>query len=93
ATELPKLEAQLGAAFEGACFTKTFEMRMQDTIDAILIPSNQRCLAEIEDFDTRARLSELLMRFHVLPTIYAGPAATTYGFNLHWTFGRHRPAR
>ena len=90
-TELPTLEAQLGAAFEGACFTQTFEMRMQDTIDAILIPANQRCLAEIDDFDTRARLSELLMRFYVLPTIYAGPAATTYGFNLHWTFGRHRP--
>lgn len=91
ATELGVLEAQLGAAFEGRSFTKTFEMRMQDTIDAILIPSNQRYLTEIDDFDLRARLSEMLMRFHVLPTIYAGPAATTYGFNLHWTFGVHRP--
>lgn len=90
-SNLGALEAALREHLDGETFTKTFEMRMQDTIDAILIPSNQKYLAEIDDFDTRARLSEMLMQHYVLPTIYAGPAATTYGFNLHWTFGVHHP--
>ena len=88
-SSLTALESALEEHLDGDTFTKTFEMRMQDTIDAILIPSNQKYLAEIDDFDTRARLSEMLMKHYVLPTIYAGPAATTYGFNLHWTFGVH----
>lgn len=87
ATEASTLLAEMGGAFAGSFFNKTFEIRAQDCVDAILIPSNQRVLAEIGDPDTRSRLAELLMTTRVLPEIRSGPAATSFGFNLHWTFG------
>ena len=87
ATEAATLIAEMSGPFEGSFFNKTFEIRAQDCVDAILIPSNQRVLAEISDPETRSRLAELLMLTRVLPEIRSGPAATSFGFNLHWTFG------
>ena len=87
ATEASALLAQVSGPFAGSFFNKTFEIRARDCVDGILIPSNQRVLAEIADPDTRSRLAELLMTTRVLPEIRSGPAATSFGVNLHWTFG------
>jgi hypothetical protein len=58
----------------------------------MLVPANQRYLPEIDDLDLRRRLTALIMN-EVLPKICGSLAGTTYGFALHWTFGRHRLKR
>lgn len=87
ATGVSTLMTELSGVFVGKFFNKTFEIRDQDCGDAILIPANQRILAEIADSDTRTRLAELLMTHEVLPALRRSPAASSFGFNLHWTFG------
>ena len=87
ATDVSVILSEMGNSLQGTFFNKTFEIRAQDCIDVILIPSNQRVLAEVSDPETRALLAELLMTYRVLPEIRRGSAATSFGSNLHWTFG------
>jgi hypothetical protein len=89
ANDLTTIERELEELFEGETFTKAFEMRPADSLQAMLIPSNQRYLPEIEDLDARRRFTALLMQNQVMPVLCDGAAGTAYGFSLHWTFGEH----
>jgi len=64
-------------------------MRDEDALTAMLVPANQRYIAEIDDPDLRHRTIELLMRFEVMPEMRAGPAGHPEGYALHWACGRH----
>ncbi|HWC28434.1 MAG TPA: class I SAM-dependent methyltransferase [Solirubrobacteraceae bacterium] len=81
----------LSVAFAGEVTTGTYEIADQETVDTLLVPSNQEeYLPEIEDEALRAGLVEELMRTVVLPAMHAGPAGTALGYNVHWTFGDFR---
>lgn len=80
----------LAGRFDGKVFAKSFEIRPADSLAAMLVPANQRYLPEVEDLGLRRRVTTLLMRHEILPALCEGPAGTTYGLSLHWTFGRHR---
>lgn len=78
--------------FMGEVTTQTHEIVVRETLDTLLVPSNQEeYLPEIEDFDLRSALIEELMLEEVLPGLRAGPAGTYGGYNVHWTFGDFRP--
>lgn len=78
--------------FTGEVTTQTHEIVVRETLDTLLVPSNQaEYLPEIEDFDLRSALIEELMLDEVLPDLRAGPAGTYGGYNVHWTFGDFRP--
>ena len=78
--------------FTGDVTTQTHEIVVRETLDTLLVPSNQEeYLPEIEDFDLRSALIEELMLEEVLPGLRAGPAGTYGGYNVHWTFGDFRP--
>lgn len=78
--------------FTGAVTTQTHEIVVRETLDTLLVPSNQEeYLPEIEDFDLRSALIEELMLDEVIPVLHNGPAGTYGGYNVHWTFGDFRP--
>jgi SAM-dependent methyltransferase len=78
--------------FTGEVSTQTHEIVVRETLDTLLVPSNQEeYLPEIEDFDLRSALIEELMLEEVLPGLRAGPAGTYGGYNVHWTFGDFAP--
>ena len=78
--------------FTGEVTTQTHEIVVRETLDTLLVPSNQEeYLPEIEDFKLRSALVEELMLEEVLPGLRAGPAGTYGGYNVHWTFGDFRP--
>ena len=78
--------------FTGEVTTQTHEIVVRETLDTLLVPSNQEeYLPEIEDFDLRSALIEELMLAEVLPGLRGGPAGTYGGYNVHWTFGDFRP--
>ncbi|MBW3652405.1 MAG: class I SAM-dependent methyltransferase [Actinobacteria bacterium] len=78
--------------FGGEVTTQTYEIADQETIDTLLVPSNQEeYLPEIEDAPLRAGIVEELMRTIVLPALHASSAGTALGYNVHWTFGDFRP--
>ena len=78
--------------FTGEVTTQTHEIVVRETLDTLLVPSNQEeYLPEIEDFKLRSALIEELMLEEVLPGLRAGPAGTYGGYNVHWTFGDFRP--
>ena len=78
--------------FTGDVTTQTHEIVVRETLDTLLVPSNQgEYLPEIEDFALRSALIEELMLDEVLPGLRAGPAGTYGGYNVHWTFGDFRP--
>jgi hypothetical protein len=93
ANDMGEVDREIARSFVGEIFSKHFEMRPSDSLEAILVPSNQRYLPEVDDLDLRRRITSLLMNGVVLPALRDGPAATTYGFSLHWTFGVHRLRR
>jgi SAM-dependent methyltransferase len=87
----PELAQMLSSRFEGQITTASHEMITRDTLDTLLVPSNQEeYLPEIEDFTLRCAVIEALMLDEVLPQLRAGPAATPLGLNIHWTFGDFR---
>lgn len=90
ATDVSTIEQEMAAVFEGAVDSRSFEMRPSESLDAILVPSNQRVLAEIADDSARQALIELLLRHEILPDLMAGPPATADGYSVHWTYGTHR---
>jgi hypothetical protein len=93
-TDISYLEEELNQYFSGEVFNKSFEMLAADSVDTMLIPSNQRYLIEIEDNDLRQRLIRLLMIHEIMPRYHDSDAGTAYGFSVHWSFGEHylRPA-
>ncbi len=91
-TPIAVVESGLRRFFEGSVSMRTFEMTVQDALDAILVPANQRYLAEFVDRAVRETLIRLLMTHGVLPAVVAGPAGTAAGFSICWTFGDFRPS-
>ncbi len=84
----PDVAAALGGHFTGAVTTQTHEIVPSETLDTLLVLSNQReYLPEIEDLTLRSALIRELMLGEVLPALRAGPASTGGGYNVHWTFG------
>ena len=78
--------------FVGDVTTQTHEIVVRETLDTLLVPSNQEeYLPEIEDFELRSGVIEELMHAEVLPVLRSGPAGTYGGYNVHWTFGDFRP--
>lgn len=78
--------------FAGEVTTQTHEIVVRETLDTLLVPSNQEeYLPEIEDFALRSAVIEEIMRSEVIPVLQAGPAGTYGGYNVHWTFGDFRP--
>jgi len=88
----PEIGHALTGHFAGELTTQTYEIADQETVDTLLVPSNQEeYLPEIADPQLRAGLVEELMRTVVLPALHAGPAGSALGYNVHWTFGDFRP--
>ncbi|CAN5143893.1 hypothetical protein BH20ACT16_BH20ACT16_03700 [soil metagenome] len=88
----PEIGDALRGHFAGEVTTQTYEIADQETIDTLLVPSNQEeYLPEIEDQGMRSAIVEELMRTVVLPAMHASPAGTALGYNVHWTFGDFRP--
>ncbi|MGH2943416.1 MAG: hypothetical protein ACRDLN_11665, partial [Solirubrobacteraceae bacterium] len=88
----PEVGDALSGHFAGEVTTQTYEIADQETVDTLLVPSNQEeYLPEIEDAALRAGIVDELMRTVVLPAMHAGPAGTALGYNVHWTFGDFRP--
>lgn len=88
----PEIGDALSGHFAGEVTTQTYEIADQETIDTLLVPSNQEeYLPEIEDPRLRAGIVEELMRTVVLPAMHASPAGTALGYNVHWTFGDFCP--
>lgn len=86
-----EVAAALSRRFEGTIDSAAYEMTTTETLDTLLVPSNQEeYLPEIEDADTRADVVEQLMLDEVLPELRGGPAATAGGLNIRWTFGDFR---
>ena len=89
----PEVAGMLNSRFAGAITTAAHEMVTRETLDTLLVPSNQEeYLPEIEDFSLRCAVIEDLLLDEVLPELRAGPAATPQGLNIHWTFGDFRAA-
>ena len=88
----PEIGDALRGSFDGEVTTQTYEIADQETVDTLLVPSNQEeYLPEIEDAAMRSAIVEELMRTVVLPAMHASPAGTALGYNVHWTFGDFRP--
>jgi hypothetical protein len=85
------LGEMLAARFDGTITTEAHEIADRETLDTLLVPSNQgEYLPEIEDTTIREALIEELLTGDVLPVLHAGPAGTALGYNVHWTFGDFR---
>jgi SAM-dependent methyltransferase len=88
----PEIGDALRGHFAGAVTTQTYEIADEETIDTLLVPSNQEeYLPEIADPQLRSGIVEELMRTVVLPALHAGPAGSALGYNVHWTFGDFQP--
>ena len=85
------LGQMLTARFAGAITTQAHEIADRETLDTLLVPSNQgEYLPEIEDVAIREAVIEELLSGDVLPVLHASPAGTALGYNVHWTFGDFR---
>jgi ubiquinone/menaquinone biosynthesis C-methylase UbiE len=82
----------LSRRFAGTIDTADYEMTTDESLDTLLVPSNQEeYLPEVDDPATRAAVIEELLLGEVLPEMHAGPAATPNGLNIRWTFGDFSP--
>ena len=82
--------AALGKHFTGEAELKleTHEILEEDTVDNLLVPSNQHeYLSEIGDRSLREKVIRDLMAEEVLPAMRQGPAGTAVGLNVQWTLG------
>jgi hypothetical protein len=85
------LGQMLSARFRGAITTQAHEIADRETLDTLLVPSNQgEYLPEIEVQEIREAVIEELLTGDVLPVLHASPAGTALGYNVHWTFGDFR---
>jgi SAM-dependent methyltransferase len=88
----PEVAEALSGRFAGTIDTADYEMTTDESLDTLLVPSNQEeYLPEIDDAATRSAVIEELLLDEVLPAFHAGPAATENGLNIRWTFGDFRP--
>jgi SAM-dependent methyltransferase len=67
--------------------TASFEIRQDEVIDTLLVPSNQRYLGEIPDRQVREEIIRGLMTHDVIPALRLSEAATLLGYSVHWTYG------
>jgi SAM-dependent methyltransferase len=82
----------LASRFDGEVRQVAYEMRNEDIVRGLLVPSNQaEFLPEIADRELRERTIRELMLDEVLPAMQEGPAGTALGLNLHWTLGAYSP--
>ena len=79
----------LDHTFTGEVHSRVVEMLPKDSLNALGIPSNQRIFEEIADLDVRKSLLEFVMKFVVLPEIVSGPAGTSSGYGITWSYGSH----
>jgi hypothetical protein len=85
------LGQMLAARFRGSIATQAHEIADRETLDTLLVPSNQgEYLPEIEDVAIREAVIEELLAGDVLPVLHASPAGTALGYDVHWTFGDFR---
>ena len=85
------LGQMLSARFRGAITTQAHEIADRETLDTLLVPSNQgEYLPEIEVPEIREAVIAELLDGDVLPALHASPAGTALGYNVHWTFGDFR---
>ena len=85
------LGQMLSARFRGAIQTQAHEIADRETLDTLLVPSNQgEYLPEIEVQAIREAVIEELLTGDVLPVLHASPAGTALGYDVHWTFGDFR---
>jgi hypothetical protein len=85
------LGQMLSARFRGAITTQAHEIADRETLDTLLVPSNQgEYLPEIEVQEIREAVIEEVLTGDVLPVLHASPAGTALGYNVHWTFGDFR---
>ena len=85
------LGEMLAARFRGAIDTEAHEIADRETLDTLLVPSNQgEYLPEIEVPEIREAIIEELLTGDVLPVLHASAAGTALGYNVHWTFGDFR---
>ncbi len=85
------LGEMLSARFHGAITTQAHEIADRETLDTLLVPSNQgEYLPEIEVPEIREALIRELLDGDVLPVLHTSPAGTALGYNVHWTFGDFR---
>jgi SAM-dependent methyltransferase len=84
------VDAALSTQFDGETELRAYEMRAEEIVRGLLVPSNQaEYLPEIDDPDRREQIIRELMLRDVIPAMQEGPAATALGLNLHWTLGAH----
>lgn len=87
----PEVAEALSGRFEGTIETADYEMTTDESLDTLLVPSNQEeYLPEIADPAIRAAVIEELLLGEVLPELHATPAATENGLNIRWTLGDFR---
>ena len=67
--------------------TASFEIRVEEIVDTLLVPSNQRYLGEVADRALRESLICGLMLHDVIPDLRQGSARTLRGCSVHWTYG------
>jgi SAM-dependent methyltransferase len=80
----------LARHFDGEIGLRAYEMRAEEIVRGLLVPSNQaEYLPEIEDPERRKEIISELMLGDVIPAMQEGPAGTALGLNLHWTLGAH----
>jgi SAM-dependent methyltransferase len=84
------VDTALSADFDGETALRAYEMRAEEIVRGLLVPSNQaEYLPEINDADRREEIIRELMLRDVIPAMQEGPAGTALGLNLHWTLGAH----
>jgi SAM-dependent methyltransferase len=84
------VDAALSTAFDGETESRAYEMRAEEIVRGLLVPSNQaEYLPEIDDPERREQIIRELMLDEVIPAMQEGPAGTALGLNLHWTLGAY----
>jgi hypothetical protein len=84
------VDAALSTYFDGETELRAYEMRAEEIVRGLLVPSNQaEYLPEIDDPERREQIIRKLMLDDVIPAMQEGPAGTALGLNLHWTLGAH----
>jgi hypothetical protein len=68
-------------------------MRLEEAVDALSVPSNQRFLSEFSSPELRRLVIATLMAHEIVPAIRRTRSATTHGFSVQWTYGEYQRKR
>jgi SAM-dependent methyltransferase len=83
-----EVTAALAPSFAGEIELGAYEMRSEEIVRGLLVPSNQaEYLPEIPERELREQVIRELMLEEVIPAMREGPGGTALGLNLHWTLG------